>query len=56
MMWSYVRKGTLFPFVAGAIAGAAAGAQAFVALPTAALQGILGAFIILLAWMPAWLW
>lgn len=54
MMWSYVLKGTLLPFVVGAIVGAAAGAQVFVALPAAALQGILGAFIILLAWMPTW--
>jgi uncharacterized membrane protein YfcA len=54
MMWSYVLKGTLLPFVFGAVAGVALGAQVFVALPAAALQGILGAFIIVLAWMPAW--
>jgi uncharacterized membrane protein YfcA len=52
MMWRWIMRGTLLPFLAGAVLGAAAGAQIFVALPTAALQGILGAFILVVAWLP----
>jgi uncharacterized membrane protein YfcA len=52
MMWRYVMRSTLPPFVIGAVIGAATGAQIYVALPTAALQGIIGAFILLLAWLP----
>lgn len=52
LMWAYVLKGTLLPFAVGAAIGAAAGAQIFVSLPTAALQGILGLFILLVIWTP----
>ncbi len=52
MMWRYVMRGTLAPFVVGAIIGAAAGAKIFVALPIAMLQGILGLFIIVATWLP----
>jgi len=52
MMWRHVLRGTLLPFLAGAIVGAALRAQIFVTLPAAALQGILGAFILVLAWLP----
>jgi uncharacterized protein len=51
-MWRYVMRGTLLPFIAGAVIGAVAGANVFVALPMAGLQGILGAFILLVTWMP----
>ena len=40
----YVIRSTLLPF----FIGAATGAQIFVALPTALLQGFLGAFVIVL--------
>ena len=53
IMWRYVMRGTLLPFVAGSAIGSAAGAKVFVALPTAWLQGILGAFILLVTWMPS---
>lgn len=53
ILWRYVLKGTLLPFVIGAAIGAATGAQIFVSLPTAVLQGFLGAFVIVLTWMPA---
>lgn len=52
IMWRYVLRGALLPFLAGAVVGAGLGAQIFVTLPTAALQGILGAFILILAWLP----
>ncbi len=52
ILWRYILPATLLPFLLGSAIGAAAGAQIFVTLPTAALQGILGAFIILFAWMP----
>ena len=48
----YVMRGTLLPFFLGAVLGAAAGAQIFITLPTAALQGIIGGSILLLIWMP----
>lgn len=52
LMWAYVLRGTLLPFVLGAIGGAALGAQIFVSLPTAVLQLILGLFMLLVTWMP----
>lgn len=52
LMWRYVMRGTLLPFFLGAVLGAAAGAQIFITLPTAALQGIIGGSILLLIWMP----
>ena len=44
---------TLLPFIAGSVIGAAAGAPIFFSLPGAALQGIVGGFILLVAWMPS---
>jgi uncharacterized membrane protein YfcA len=52
IMWRYVMRETLLPFVVGAVVGAAAGAKVFVALPLVWLQAILGAFILLVTWMP----
>lgn len=52
IMWRYVMRGTLLPFFGGAVLGAVMGAQVFVSLPTAVLQGILGVSIIFLAWLP----
>jgi len=49
----YVLRATLLPFFIGAVIGAVTGAQIFVSLPTALLQGFLGAFVIVLIWMPA---
>jgi uncharacterized membrane protein YfcA len=42
----------VLPFVIGALLGAAAGARVFVALSTVWLEFILGAFILLVTWMP----
>lgn len=53
ILWRYVLKGTLLPFIIGGVIGAVAGAQVFVSLPTAILQGFLGIFVIVLTWMPA---
>jgi uncharacterized membrane protein YfcA len=53
IMWPYIMRATILPFACGTVLGAVAGAQIFVTLPTAALQGILGGFIALVVWMPA---
>jgi len=52
IMWRYVMSGTIAPFVVGAVVGAAVGAKIFIALPMTMLQGILGAFILAVTWMP----
>jgi len=52
IMWRSVMRDTLAPFVVGAVVGAVAGAKVFVALPTWMLQAILGAFILLVTWLP----
>jgi uncharacterized membrane protein YfcA len=52
IMWRFVMRSTLLPFIAGAAIGAAAGAKVFVALPMHWLQAILGGFILLVTWMP----
>jgi uncharacterized protein len=52
IMWRYVMRSTLLPFIIGAGLGATAGAKVFVALPVPLLQGILGCFIIAMTWLP----
>ncbi len=52
LMWRYVIKETLLPFMIGAAIGAALGAQIYIALPTGILQGIIAVMIIVLVWMP----
>lgn len=52
LMWRYVMRGTLLPFTLGAAIGALLGAQIFVSLPSGILQGIIGMFILILAWLP----
>ena len=52
IMWRYVMRSTLPPFIIGSIIGAAAGAKTFVALPTSWLQAIIGGFILFVTWMP----
>jgi uncharacterized membrane protein YfcA len=51
-MWRHVMHGTLVPFIVGAVIGAAIGAKVFVALPITSLQAILGAFVLMVTWMP----
>jgi uncharacterized protein len=53
IMWRWVMRATLLPFILGAAVGAAAGAKVFVALPTDWLQAILGAFILVVTWLPS---
>ena len=48
----YIMRAALLPFFIGAALGALLGGQIFVALPTTALQLILGLSIILFTWMP----
>jgi uncharacterized protein len=52
IMWRHVLRATLAPFVIGAALGAALGAQVFVSLPPGILQGVIGFFILILAWLP----
>jgi uncharacterized membrane protein YfcA len=52
LMWVYVLRGTLLPFTVGSVLGALLGAQIFVSLPTAVLQGVLGLFMLAVTWMP----
>jgi len=52
LLWRYVLRPTVLPFALGAVIGAAAGARIFVSLPEGVLQGILGAFILLVTWLP----
>lgn len=52
LMWRWVMRGTLLPFLIGAGVGAALGARTFVALPQAMLMGILGVFILVVTWLP----
>jgi len=52
IMWRYVMRQTLPPFIVGAALGAIAGVKVFVALPMSLLLGILGAFILVVTWLP----
>jgi uncharacterized membrane protein YfcA len=52
IMWRYVMRSTLPPFIVGAAIGAAVWAKIFVALPVTALQGILAVFILIVTWLP----
>ena len=52
LMWRWVMRGTILPFLAGAVVGAALGAKTFVALPPSMLMGILGVFILIVTWLP----
>ncbi|MEX2453163.1 MAG: sulfite exporter TauE/SafE family protein [Rhodospirillaceae bacterium] len=52
LMWRYVKKTLIVPFSIGSALGALAGGQIFVTLPSSVLQGILGAFILVIMWMP----
>jgi uncharacterized membrane protein YfcA len=51
-MWRYIMRGTLLPFAIGSVIGGALGAKVFIALPITSLQAILGAFVLLVTWMP----
>jgi uncharacterized membrane protein YfcA len=52
LMWRFVMRATLPPFIVGAALGAAAGAKIFIALPVWSLQTILGLFILVVTWLP----
>ena len=52
IMWRYVMRSTLLPFMAGTALGAAAGAKVFVSLPSSTLQIILATFILIVTWLP----
>lgn len=52
IMWRWVMKQIVPPFIIGAVLGAALGAKTFVALPVTWLQTIIGSFILLITWMP----
>jgi uncharacterized membrane protein YfcA len=52
IMWRYVMRPAVLPFVIGSLIGAALGARVFVSLSTMWLEFILGAFMLLVTWMP----
>ena len=52
IMWRYVMRPVLLPFMIGALSGALLGAQVFIALPVSSLELILGLFILIVTWMP----
>lgn len=52
LMWRHIMRGTLIPFIIGGAIGAALGAKIFISLSVAWLQLILGAFILLVTWVP----
>ena len=52
LLRSFIMWPTVLPFVIGGILGAAAGAPIFVSLPGPVLLGFIGAFVLLIAWMP----
>lgn len=49
----YIMWPTVLPFLIGSVLGAAFAAPIFVNLPAAVLQMIVGGFILVVAWMPA---
>jgi uncharacterized membrane protein YfcA len=52
IMWRHVLRQTVLPYSIGCVIGAATGAKVFVSLPTSMLLGFLGAFILVVTWMP----
>src|SRR5690606_19056832 len=46
LLWQYILRPALIPFMIGTIIGAASGAQVFVALPSGVLQGLLAIFVL----------
>ena len=52
-LWKYIMRPVLLPFIAGGIIGAIAGANIFISLPVAALQGFLGLSVLIFLWVPS---
>ena len=52
IMWRDVMRGTVLPFLAGAVIGAVVGANVFVALSQSMLLLILGVFMLIVTWLP----
>jgi uncharacterized membrane protein YfcA len=52
IMWRHIMRPAVLPFVIGCVIGAAAGARVFITLSTMWLEFILGAFILVVTWMP----
>ncbi len=52
ILWRYVMRGTLLPFLVGSLLGAALGAKLFISLPVGILQGAIGGMILILVWLP----
>lgn len=53
LMWRWIMRHPIPPFMVGSVIGAATGAQVFVALPRELLQALLGAFVLLVVWLPS---
>ena len=52
-MWKYIMRPVVLPFVIGGIIGAIGGANVFIQVPVAVLQGLLGASVLIFLWMPS---
>jgi uncharacterized membrane protein YfcA len=52
LLWKYILRPALIPFLIGTVIGAATGAQVFVALPSGVLQGFLAVFVLSVTWTP----
>ncbi len=52
ILWRFILWPTMLPFLIGSIIGAALAAPIFFSLPAAILQGVIGLFILLIAWVP----
>ena len=53
ILWKYIMRPVLLPFIVGGIIGAIAGANIFISLPVATLQGFLGLSVLIFLWMPS---
>jgi len=52
IMWKFVLRHLLLPFLIGSVIGSAAAAQIFVSLSTGVLQGIIACFLLVALWLP----
>jgi len=52
-MWKYIMRPVVLPFVIGGIIGAIGGANVFIQVPVAVLQGLLGVSVLVFLWMPS---
>lgn len=52
ILWRFILRPTVLPFLIGSAAGAMVAAPIFVRLPDAVLQAVVAIFVLLIAWIP----